>query len=133
MSLKKSIAADLRPATAFDPCLRRLPRPAVRGELRLLCALRSPARDATVHLLEEHGIELHVDSPLAKRVGRRESEIISVHEGQQLAQRRAAVILELGQDLLDLGAVEHLGQTGHRLDGVMRRDVVGIGLAEPAR
>ena len=81
----------------------------------------------------KQGIELHVNSPLAERVGRGEAEIIGVHEGQQLAQGRSAVILELGQDLFDPGAVEHLGQAGHRLDGVMCRDIIGASRAGPAR
>ena len=54
-------------------------------------------------------------------------------KAREFTQGRTGVVLELGQDLLDLRAIEHLGQTGHGLDGVMGRDIVGAGLAEPAR
>ena len=61
---------------------------------------------------------------LAKRVGWCEPQVKGLHEAQQVAQGRPLIILQLGEDLFDLGAVEHLGQAGHGLDRVMCRDVV---------
>src|SRR5262245_21135655 len=72
--------------------------------------------DWAVRLFGEQRVELQVDSPLAERVRRGEAKVEGLHETEEVADGCALVIFELGEDLLDLGAVEHPNNARHRLD-----------------
>ena len=96
------------------------------GRLGGLCDARASCHWSH-RLLGQHRIKLQIKPALAERIGGCKPQVKGLHEAQQVAKGRALVILQLGEDLLDLGAVKHLGQTGHGLDRVACRDIVRAG------